>query len=245
MSPQALRARCIRRPADDPGPGRRPAGSTSNSRSLATSSVCLHQKYRADLRPSMSAIQQRSRDASNEARNFAAISATRPSNEETQAVFAGVERARGSAPPIPCRRGAARAASPVVLPRCHRRAAARCRPLPRSGVPCRQVGSPSSIAATSSFVLRSSSANACRPLAVNARRYCRRSDGSGSRVISPPSSKILHDPAEVAGIESPVRRRSPWPRDPDGGRVRTAPGPRSARTGSSASCWSSTPSLRV
>ena len=34
--------------------------------------------------PSISAIQQRSRDASNEARNFAAISPTSPSNEESK-----------------------------------------------------------------------------------------------------------------------------------------------------------------
>ena len=43
-----------------------------------------HQKDRADGAPSSSAIQQRSREASNEVRNFAAISATSASNEESK-----------------------------------------------------------------------------------------------------------------------------------------------------------------
>ena len=67
-----------------PSPCPRPAGSTSSRRSFATSSLCRTRNTEPTCAPSISAIQQRSREASNEVRNFAAISATSASNEASK-----------------------------------------------------------------------------------------------------------------------------------------------------------------
>jgi len=95
------------------------------------------EKYRADLGTIDVGDPAASREASNGLRNFAAISATRPSNEESKPYSPDVERAMAlHHPSHVARPGAAQDRGRVNA---GRRAAARSRPSLRSAVRCPPV----------------------------------------------------------------------------------------------------------
>ena len=183
-------ARCIRRPAAGPMPCPRPAGSTSSRRSLATSSVCLTRNTEPTGAPSMSAIQQRSREASNEVEEFAPRS-RRPGLERgVEAVFAGVERAVALHHPAHVAGAVARAGSAGACGAAVAEQPFDRRPSPRSAVGRRRRRQRCEHRAD--VVLRTALelGEGLPSLGGQASRYCRRSDGSGLRVIRPSSSKF-------------------------------------------------------
>ena len=141
---------------------------------------------------------------------------------------------RGSAPPSPCRRAGGRAGwraaaragrAEQPFDRGHRR---------RSAGRCRRHAAPPAWRRHRPAILRSSLAKAWRPFAVRREPVLpavRRQRLAGDQSVF---VEFLDDAAEVAGIEAEF--------DPDllggqrlpGARARTAPAPRSARTGFSA-----------
>ena len=164
--------------------------------------------------------------------NCAAISATSASKLMSQPYSCGIERRRGARSPSPCRRRGGCAAG--------RRRAASVRGSSRSSIvaiaPVSRLPSPgdsaASIAATSFCELRFELREGLASLGGEAEAILPPVGGQRLSGDQPLFVEILHDAAEIAGIEAELDRRSPWPRGPRDGRARRARAPRSARTGS-------------